>query len=83
MQLDDLYFTDDLALLSHTQRKMQEKSNSVAAVGLNIHKGKSNILRYSTACTDPVTIDGEDLKDLKPLHTWAASLMNMVGLMQM
>ncbi|VDP31821.1 unnamed protein product [Schistosoma margrebowiei] len=48
MQLDDLEFADDLALLSHTQQQMQEKMTSVtaasAAVGLNIHKGKSKIL---------------------------------------
>ncbi|VDO63838.1 unnamed protein product [Schistosoma margrebowiei] len=47
---------------------MQEKTTSVAATsaagGLNIHKGKSKILRYNTACTDPVTIDGEDLEDI-------------------
>ncbi|VDP43119.1 unnamed protein product [Schistosoma margrebowiei] len=69
MQLDDLDFADDLALLSQMQQQMQEKTNSVApasaAVGLNIHKGKSKILRYSTACSNPVTIDGEDLEDVK------------------
>ncbi|VDP44978.1 unnamed protein product [Schistosoma curassoni] len=62
MQLDDLDFTDDLALLSQTQQQMQEKTNTVAAasaaVGLNIHKGKSRILRYNTECTNPITIDG-------------------------
>ncbi|VDO81463.1 unnamed protein product [Schistosoma margrebowiei] len=60
---------DDLALLSQTQQQMQEKATSVAAasaaVGLNIHKGKSEILRYNTACTNPITIDGEDLEDVK------------------
>ncbi|VDP39650.1 unnamed protein product [Schistosoma curassoni] len=53
MQLDDLDFADDLALLSQTQQQMQEKTTSVAAasaaVGLNIHKGKSKILQYNTA----------------------------------
>ncbi|VDP83241.1 unnamed protein product [Schistosoma mattheei] len=48
---------------------MQEKTTSVAAasaaVGLNIHKGKSKILRYNTTCTSPVTLDGEDLEDVK------------------
>ncbi|VDP07302.1 unnamed protein product [Schistosoma curassoni] len=48
---------------------MQEKTTSVAAasaaVGLNIHKGKSKILRYNTECTNPMTIDGEDLEDVK------------------
>ncbi|VDO56475.1 unnamed protein product [Schistosoma margrebowiei] len=45
MQLDDLDFVDDLALLSHTQQQMQENMTSVAAtstvVDLNIHKGKA------------------------------------------
>ncbi|VDO85558.1 unnamed protein product [Schistosoma margrebowiei] len=45
MQLDDLDFADDLALLLHTQQQMQEKTTSVAAVsaavGLNINKGKA------------------------------------------
>uniref|UniRef100_A0A183KAE2 DUF6451 domain-containing protein n=1 Tax=Schistosoma curassoni TaxID=6186 RepID=A0A183KAE2_9TREM len=35
-----------------------------AAVGFNIHKGKSKILPYNTACTNSITIDGEDLEDL-------------------
>ncbi|VDP25007.1 unnamed protein product [Schistosoma margrebowiei] len=71
MQLDDLDFADDLALLSQTQQQMQEKTNSVraasAAVGLNIHKKKSRIRRYNTACTNSVTIDREDLEDVKIL----------------
>ncbi|VDO99730.1 unnamed protein product [Schistosoma margrebowiei] len=69
MQLDDLDFVDDLALLSQTQQQMQEKTTSVAAasaaVGLNTHKWKSEIFRYNTACTNAVTIDREDLEDVK------------------
>ncbi|VDP51302.1 unnamed protein product [Schistosoma mattheei] len=69
MKLDDLDFTDDLDLLSQTQQQMQEKTISVAvasaAVGLNIHIGKSKILPHNTACNNPITIDGEDLKDVK------------------
>ncbi|VDP23562.1 unnamed protein product [Schistosoma margrebowiei] len=87
MQLDDLDFADDLALLSQTQQQIQEKTNSVAAasaaVGLNIHKGKSKALRYNTACTDPITIDGEDLEDVKTFKYFASSLMNRVDLMHM
>ncbi|VDP34364.1 unnamed protein product [Schistosoma margrebowiei] len=60
MQLDDLDFANHLALLSHTQQQMQEKTTSVVAasskVGLNIHKGKNKILRYNTACTNPITM---------------------------
>ncbi|VDP41662.1 unnamed protein product [Schistosoma margrebowiei] len=82
MQLDDLDFADDLALLSQTQQQMQEKTNSVAAasaaVDLNIHKGKSKVLRYNTACTDPITIDREDLKDVKTF-TYLGSIIDEHG----
>ncbi|VDO49548.1 unnamed protein product [Schistosoma margrebowiei] len=36
MQLDDLDFADDLALLSQTQQQMQEKTTSVAAASSEI-----------------------------------------------
>ncbi|VDP61712.1 unnamed protein product [Schistosoma curassoni] len=66
IQLDDLDFADDLALLSHTQQQMQEETTSIAAasaaVGLNIHKGKSEILRHNKKCTNQATIDLEDVK---------------------
>ncbi|VDP78043.1 unnamed protein product [Schistosoma curassoni] len=79
MQLDDLDFTDDLALLSQTQQQMQEKTISVAAVsaavGLNIHKGKSKILRYNTACTNLIKIDGDDLEDVKTF-TYLSSIID-------
>ncbi|VDO48568.1 unnamed protein product [Schistosoma margrebowiei] len=82
MQLNDLDFADGLALLSQSQQQMQEKTTSVAAtlaaVGLNIHKRKSKILRYNTACTNPVTIDGEDLEDVKPF-TYLGSIIDEHG----
>ncbi|VDP47238.1 unnamed protein product [Schistosoma margrebowiei] len=82
MQLDDLDFADDLALLSQTQQQMQEKTNSVAVasetVGLNIHKGMSKVLRYNTACTDPITIDVEDLEDVKTF-TYLGSIIDEQG----
>ncbi|VDP35633.1 unnamed protein product [Schistosoma curassoni] len=66
MQLDDLDFADDLALLSQTQQKMQEKTTSVAAASAAVGlKGKSKIVRYNTPCTNPITTDGEDLEDVK------------------
>ncbi|VDP52456.1 unnamed protein product [Schistosoma margrebowiei] len=61
--LDDLDFADD----PHAQQQMQKKTTSVAAasaaVDLNMHKGKSKILRYNTTCNNAITIDGEDLED--------------------
>ncbi|VDO67231.1 unnamed protein product [Schistosoma margrebowiei] len=82
MQLDDLDFADDLNLLSHMQQQMQEKTTSVAAisaaVGLNIHKGKSKILWYITTCTDPITIDRENLEDVKTF-TYLGSIIDEHG----
>ncbi|VDP82258.1 unnamed protein product [Schistosoma mattheei] len=49
-----------------------------ATVDLNIHKGKSKILRYNTACTNPITIDGGDLEDVKTL-TYLSSIIDEHG----
>ncbi|VDP82305.1 unnamed protein product [Schistosoma mattheei] len=61
---------------------MPEKTTSVApasaAVGLNIHKRKSKILRYITACTNPITIDGEDLGGVKTF-TYLGSIIDEHG----
>ncbi|VDP55636.1 unnamed protein product [Schistosoma margrebowiei] len=82
MQLDDLDFANDLALLSQTQQQMQEKTTSVAAasaaIGLSIHKGKSKVLRYNTACINSTTIDGEDLEDVKTF-TYLGSIIDEQG----
>ncbi|VDO47127.1 unnamed protein product [Schistosoma margrebowiei] len=78
MQLDDLDFTDDLALLSQTQQQMLEKTIIIAAVGLNIRKGKSKILRYNTACINPITTHGEDSGDVKTF-TYLGSIIGEHG----
>ncbi|VDO98134.1 unnamed protein product [Schistosoma margrebowiei] len=82
MQLEDVDFADDLVLLSHTQQQMQEKMTNVAvasaAIGLNIHKGRSKVLSYNTACTNPITIDGEDLEDVKTF-TYLGSIIDEEG----
>ncbi|VDO71629.1 unnamed protein product [Schistosoma margrebowiei] len=61
---------------------MQEKTTSVAAasaaIGLNIHKGKNKVLRYNTACTNSVTIDGENLEDVKTI-TYLGSIIDEHG----
>ncbi|VDO87555.1 unnamed protein product [Schistosoma margrebowiei] len=82
MQLDDLDFADNLTLQLYTQQQMQEKTTSVAAasaaVGLNIHKGKSKVLRYNTACNNQITIDGEALEDVKTF-TYLCSIIDEHG----
>jgi hypothetical protein len=62
-QLNDLDFADDLALLSHNQQQMQKKISTVAenskTIGLNIHRGKSKVLKASTT---PLSLKGRRLK---------------------
>ncbi|VDO71520.1 unnamed protein product [Schistosoma margrebowiei] len=69
MQLDDLNFIDDLALLSHTHQQIQMKATRVAAVsasiGLNIQEGKSNTLKYNIENTNQITLDGEALEQVE------------------
>ncbi|VDP73627.1 unnamed protein product [Schistosoma curassoni] len=69
MQLEDLDFSDNLTLLSHTQQQIQQKTSCLAAasiaVGLNIHKGKCKSLQYNTTCTSQITLDGEALEDVE------------------
>ncbi|VDP02798.1 unnamed protein product [Schistosoma curassoni] len=43
-------------------------------LGLNIHKGKSRILRYNTECNNRITIDG-DLEDVKTF-TYLGSIID-------
>ncbi|KAK7109158.1 hypothetical protein V1264_013249 [Littorina saxatilis] len=82
-QLDDLDFADDVALLSHTQQQMQEKTSTVAnnsaRFGLNIHKGKSKVLRTNaTANTTPITLDGEALQEVDNF-TYLGSIVDKQG----
>ncbi|VDO63860.1 unnamed protein product [Schistosoma margrebowiei] len=78
-QLDDLDFADDLALLSHTHEQMQTKTASVAAVyasvGLNIHKGRTKVLKYNTENSNPIFLDGETLEDVESF-TYLGSIID-------
>ncbi|VDP36570.1 unnamed protein product [Schistosoma curassoni] len=82
IQLDNLEFTEDLALLSYTQQQMLENTISVAAasatLGLNINKRKGKILRYDTTCTKRITLDGEHLENVK-LFTYLGSMIDEHG----
>ncbi|VDP85827.1 unnamed protein product [Schistosoma mattheei] len=61
---------------------MQEKTISVAAastaVGLNIHKGKSKILRYNKVCNNSITPKGQDFEDVKTC-TYLGSIIDEQG----
>ena len=81
-QLDDLDFADDLALLSHSQQQMQEKTNIIAGnsakLGLNIHRGKSKVLKVNTASITPITLAGEALEEVESF-TYLGSIVDKQG----
>ncbi|VDO89450.1 unnamed protein product [Schistosoma margrebowiei] len=81
-QFDDLNFADDLALLTHTHEQMQMKTAYVAAVsasvGLNIHKGKTKVLKYNTENSNPITLDGETLDDVESF-TYLGNIIDQQG----
>ena len=68
-QLDDLDFADDLALLSHSHRQMQDKTTELALiserVGLKNNKRKTKILRTNATCETPIMLVGETLDEVK------------------
>ena len=81
-QLDDLDFADDLALLSHSNRQMQDKTTELALiserVGLKINKRKTKILRTNATCESPIKLDGETLDEVKDFR-YLGSIVDMHG----
>lgn len=68
-QLDDLDFADDLALLSHNHRQMQDKTSLLAATsagtGLHINQKKTELMKINTTAQAPVTVGGEPIREVE------------------
>ena len=82
-QLDDLDFTDDLALLSHNQQQMQNKTTSLAShasqVGLHIHPNKTKILKINASSREVVKLgDNNNLEEVETF-TYLGSVINQQG----
>ncbi|VDO85028.1 unnamed protein product [Schistosoma mattheei] len=81
-QFEDLNHADDLALLSHTHEQIQIKTASLAAVsasvGLNIHKGKTKVLKYNTENTNQITLDEKAVEDVESF-TYLRSIIDEQG----
>ena len=67
-QLDDMDFADGLAHLFHNQRQMQDKTTCLeetsSSTGLKIHRGKTELMKINTNVQNPVTIQGEPIKEV-------------------
>ncbi|VDP53209.1 unnamed protein product [Schistosoma margrebowiei] len=68
-QLEDLDFSDDLAIPSNTNEQIPMRTTRLAAayesVGLSTHKRKSKILKHNTDNINLVTFDREALEDVE------------------
>ncbi|XP_043922942.1 uncharacterized protein LOC122798228, partial [Protopterus annectens] len=81
-QLEDLDYADDLALISHSQQQMQNKTNLVAVtaleVGLNINNLKTKILKLNSTNTNPITLQGKPLEEVQSF-TYLGSIIDKQG----
>ncbi|VDP32114.1 unnamed protein product [Schistosoma margrebowiei] len=61
---------------------MQIKTASVAtvfaSVGLNIHEGKTKVLKFKMENSNPITLDGETLEDVESF-TYLGSIIDEQG----
>jgi hypothetical protein len=68
-QLDDLDFADNLALLSHNHRQMQNKTTILettsASTGLKINNKKTELMKINTTANVSVTVSGEPIRKVK------------------
>jgi hypothetical protein len=65
-QLDDLDFTNDLTLLLHNHRQMQDKTTCLATksagTGLKINLKKTELMKINATVQYPITVSGESIK---------------------
>ncbi|KAL3881446.1 hypothetical protein ACJMK2_027888 [Sinanodonta woodiana] len=80
--MDDLDFADDLALLSHTQQQMQEKTSIVAdnsaSLGLHINRRKSKVFKTNASSNTPITVEGDALEEVDSF-TYLGSILDKQG----
>ena len=65
----DLDFADDIFLLSHNQKQMQDKTTPLATnstkTGLKIGKKNTKILRTNTTCNSPILLEEESIAEVE------------------
>ena len=69
MQLDDLYFADNLALLSHNHSQMQDKTTlqetTSARRGLKINGKKAELMKMNKTTNASVTVGEEPIREVE------------------
>ena len=68
-KIEDCDFADDIALLAHTQKDIQDKTNRVdrtaRSVGLKIHPNKTKIMKAKNKSKKKINIRGQDLEEVE------------------
>ena len=81
-QLDNLDFTDDLALLSHNHSQIQDKTSLLettsAGTGLKINRKKTELMKMNTTANTPITVGGEPIRKVESL-TYLGSVIDQQG----
>ena len=82
IQLDDLDFADDLALLPHNHSQMQDKTThpetSSAGTGLKINRKKTELNKMNTTANAPVTVGGEPMRE-RESFVYLGSVVDELG----
>ena len=80
--LEDLDFADDIGLLSHTHKHIQEKTERLQTIasctGLEINTKKTKTLRINAAQDTPVTLGGKAIEDVAQF-TYLGSIVSKTG----
>jgi len=81
-QLDDLDFADDIALLSHSHKQMQDKATHVdtrgAETGLRISTKKTKVLKSNARSNEPVKVRDTNLEEVSSF-TYLGSIVDSNG----
>jgi len=68
-RLEDCDFADDIALLTHTQKDMQEKTERVdnvgRSVGLKISQGTMKLMKMRNRSQAMTTVQGKELEEVQ------------------
>ena len=68
-QLEDLDFADDLALLSETHKKMQQKTERLqeksSQLGLKINVGKTKVMKVNNRSSEPISLESGTVEEVQ------------------
>ena len=81
-KLEDLDFADDISLLSHTWRNMQEKTTDLhdkaKQIGLEINIKKSKTMRINTGNITPIRLNNHEIENVERF-TYLGSVVDETG----